>query len=132
MEQHAAIEAHRLGKDYFQKIRDEYMKRRDVVYNRLIGMEGVFCKKPNGAFYIIAKLPLKNALEFAEWLLTKYTLNQETVLVAPANGFYGTEGLGTDEIRLAYIIRSEELEKAMTILAAGLVEYRRQYPDRCI
>jgi len=126
VEQYAAMEVHKLGQEYFDGIRKEYQKRRDTVYDGLMKIDGVFCKKPRGAFYIQAKLPVKNTVGFAHWLLTEFEVKNETVLVAPGNGFYATEGIGFDEIRIAYVIESGQLEQAMYILGEGL----NVYPDR--
>ncbi len=126
VEQIAAIEVHKLGEEYFDGIREEYRKRRDTVYDGLMKIDGVFCKKPRGAFYIQTKLPVEDSVKFAHWLLTEFDVNNETVLVAPGNGFYATEGIGLDEIRIAYIIESSQLATAMEILRKGL----NVYPDR--
>ncbi|NOY23535.1 MAG: pyridoxal phosphate-dependent aminotransferase [Acidobacteria bacterium] len=126
VEQYAAMEVHKLGQDYFDGIRKEYQKRRDTVYDGLMKIDGVFCKKPRGAFYIQAKLPVADTIEFAHWLLTEFELENETVLVAPGNGFYATKDIGLDEIRIAYIIESGQLARAMHILGEGL----RAYPGR--
>ncbi len=123
VEQVAAMEVHKLGKAYFDQVRDEYSRRRDVVYDGLMAMDGVFCKKPNGAFYVQAKLPVKDAFDFASWMLTQFEDNNETVLVAPGNGFYATPGLGMDEVRIAYIIKCEELARSMELMKAALEQY---------
>ena len=89
-------------------------------------MEGVICEKPHGAFYVIAKLPVKDAEDFVVWMLREFDVNNETVMMAPAEGFYATKGLGKDEVRISYCINAENLEKAMNILNEGL----KVYPDR--
>ena len=94
------------------------------VYEELQKMDGVLAKKPQGAFYIIAKLPLENAEKFVIWMLTEFDIDGETTMVAPAEGFYATEGLGKDEIRIAYILDNEKLKKAMYILKQGLIKYK--------
>lgn len=123
VEQYAAMEVHKLGASYFDGVRAEYRKRRDVVFDGLMAMDGVFCKKPNGAFYVQAKLPVKDAFDFASWMLTEFQQDNETVLVAPGNGFYATQGLGMDEVRIAYIINCDELARSMELMKAALQAY---------
>lgn len=123
VEQVAAIEVHKLGEPYFNQVRDEYKKRRDVVYDGLMKMDGVFCKRPNGAFYVQARLPVKDAVDFARWMLTEFQEDNETVLVAPGNGFYASEGVGLDEVRIAYIINCEQLARAMELMKKALDAY---------
>ncbi len=126
IEQLAAINVHKLGEEYYSKIREEYRKRRDTVIKHVCDMEGAFCKTPNGAFYMLVKLPIKDCVDFASYMLTEFHLDNETVLVAPGNGFYATEGLGNDEIRIAYILNTKDLDRAMVILKEGLKEYRKK------
>lgn len=114
-----------LSKDYFSKTKDEYQARRDVVVSGLSKISGVVCQKPEGAFYLIAKLPVKAAEDFAKWLLTDFQDESETVMVAPAAGFYATPGLGKDEIRIAYVINQKDLKRAMEILKKALEKYAR-------
>ena len=101
---------------YIADVIDEYQRRRDAVYGALAEMTGVVVKKPEGAFYVCAKLPVDDANGFAEFLLRDFSLEGETVAVAPADGFYATPGLGRNEVRLAYVV-------AMRILAAALAAY---------
>jgi len=126
IEQHAANAAVALGDKYFSKNIREYDKRRKIVFAELQKIDNVVCKQPQGAFYIIAKLPVENAEDFVRWLLTDYSLDNETVMVAPAEGFYATEGMGRDEVRLAYILNETDLIKAMKIFRSGLKEYLRK------
>jgi aspartate aminotransferase len=112
---------------YIGGILKEYQKRRDFVFDELQKIPGCICKKPAGAFYIIAKLPLKDAEDFIIWMLKEYQVNGETVMTAPAEGFYATPGLGRDELRIAYILNEEDLAKAMYIFRTGLAEYLRQH-----
>ena len=109
--------------DYFTDVVEEYKKRRDIVYTSLNDIEGVICEKPQGAFYVIAKLPLENAEDFVIWLLKEYHIDNETVMLAPAEGFYATKGLGKDEVRISYVLNEESLKKAMYIIKEGLKEY---------
>jgi aspartate aminotransferase len=114
-----------VSKDYMKEAFIEYDKRRNIVFDALQDMEGVICKKPKGAFYITAKLPVENAEDFVRWLLTDYDIDNETVMFAPAEGFYATEGMGRDEIRISYVLKEEDLKKAMNILKQGLMEYNK-------
>lgn len=114
------------AKEYFQEVHHEYQKRRDIVYNALKNIPGVVCEKPMGAFYVVAKLPLDDAEDFAKWMLTDFNINNATTMVAPAAGFYATPGLGKDEVRLAYILKEEDLVAAMDILAKGIEAYNKR------
>lgn len=114
------------SKEYFDEVNQEYQKRRDIVYNALKKIPGVICEKPMGAFYVMAKLPIDDSDEFAKWMLTDFSINKETTMIAPGAGFYATPGLGKTEARIAYILKGEDLEKAMYILAEGIKEYRKQ------
>jgi aspartate aminotransferase len=88
-------------------------------------MPGVVCEKPTGAFYVIVKLPVKDSENFVKWLLTDYTVDNETVMLVPAAGFYATEGLGTDVVRISYCLNVDDLAKAMNIIKLGLEEYKK-------
>lgn len=123
LEQYAAANLINTPKEYFYKVKVEYENRRDILYDSLKKIPGVICEKPTGAFYIIAKLPIDNAEDFAKWLLTDFSYNNKTVMVAPAEGFYATKGLGINEIRISYCINSIDLKDAMDIMAKGLDEY---------
>lgn len=114
--------------EYFKAVRDEYMKRRDVLIEALNKMEGVFCPKPMGAFYAVAKLPVDDSDKFAQWLLEEFEYNKQTVMVAPAAGFYATPGRGTNEVRIAYVLKVEDLKAAMECLEVAL----KQYPGRTL
>jgi len=110
---------------YFAPILEEYQRRRDTVMAGLAKAPGVVCEVPTGAFYVIAKLPIKNAERFAQWLLTDFTHENSTVLVAPAAGFYVTPGLGLKEIRISYVLEVDKLEKAMTALAVAINQFKK-------
>jgi aspartate aminotransferase len=110
--------------DYMKSAFEEYQKRRDITFDALSKMDGVICKKPSGAFYIVAKLPIKNAENFAIFMLENFNLDGETVMVAPAEGFYATPGLGVNEVRISYVLKSEDLKAAMRCLEAGLKAYK--------
>ncbi|CAN5253058.1 pyridoxal phosphate-dependent aminotransferase [soil metagenome] len=108
---------------YFDEVLKEYTKRRDFLVDALNSMYGVFCPKPNGAFYCIARLPIDNADVFCQWLLEEFSFNQSTVMLAPATGFYSTPGAGLDEVRIAYVLNLEDLAAAMKCLAEALKVY---------
>ncbi|HVK46815.1 MAG TPA: pyridoxal phosphate-dependent aminotransferase [Pseudobacter sp.] len=112
-----------LPDNYFDATRAEYQKRRDVLVRRLNAMEGVFCPNPGGAFYAMAKLPIDDSDKFCQWLLESFSHNSQTVMLAPATGFYGTKGLGLNEVRLAYVLNVDDLNAAMDCLEAALKEY---------
>ncbi|MCA6439654.1 MAG: pyridoxal phosphate-dependent aminotransferase [Sediminibacterium sp.] len=112
-----------LPADYFDTTKAEYKSRRDLIVSRLNQMEGVFCPNPGGAFYAMARLPIDDADRFCQWLLEEFSFEGQTVMLAPATGFYGTEGLGKREVRLAYVLNSNDLEMAMDCLAAAIKEY---------
>lgn len=124
IEQVGAIAAYRMGMSYFKPINEEYQRRRDAMFSALEKMEGVIIKKPQGAFYIFAKLPVEDTNEFAMWLLRDFSVDGETVMVAPGDGFYGKEGLGKNEVRLAYVLNVESINRAMSIFERGLKEFR--------
>lgn len=110
-------------KSYFAEVKKEYIARRDFVIDSLNKINGVFCPKPSGAFYCIAKLPIDNADKFCQWLLEDFNLNQQTVMLAPATGFYSTPGAGTDEVRIAYVLNLNDLKNAMSCLQEALKVY---------
>ncbi len=114
-----------LPHNYFDGTRQEYQDRRDLMVKRLNAMPGVYCPNPGGAFYAIARLPIDDADLFCQWLLEKFTLNNETVMLAPASGFYATPGLGKNEVRLAYVLNTENISRAMDCLEKALVEYKK-------
>ena len=112
-----------LPANYFDATKSEYLKRRDTLVSRLNAMPGVFCPNPGGAFYAIARLPIDDADKFCQWLLESFSYNKQTVMLAPATGFYGTKGLGLNEVRLAYVLNSDDLNKAMDCLEKALEAY---------
>jgi aspartate aminotransferase len=123
LEQIGAVELYSVSDDYFKSVLEEYQKRRNIVYNSLKEMPGVICEKPTGAFYVIAKLPVVDAEHFTIWLLEEFNVDNETIMLAPAEGFYATPGLGKDEVRIAYILNENVLRKAMSILKDALEKY---------
>jgi aspartate aminotransferase len=114
--------------EYFTEVSAEYVERRDLMVDMLNKMEGVVCPMPKGAFYTTVRLPVNDADEFSKWLLSDFHYNNETVMLAPASGFYSTPGLGRDEVRIAYVLKSEDLKRALTCLEQGL----KVYPGRTI
>lgn len=110
---------------YFDEVITEYKDRRDTLIAELNQIEGVKVATPKGAFYCIAKLPVKNADDFAQWLLESYDFNGETVMVAPAAGFYSTPNVGLDEVRIAYVLKKEDLIKSVRILKEALKVYKK-------
>ena len=112
-----------LPDDYFDAPKAEYQARRDLLVARLNAMDGVFCPNPGGAFYAIARLPINDADHFCQWLLESFSHNKKTVMLAPATGFYGTAGLGKNEVRLAYVLNKSDLNSAMDCLEKALEVY---------
>jgi aspartate aminotransferase len=113
-----------LPQTYYDEIIAEYRRRRDVVIEELAKMPGVVCRRPEGAFYVMASLPLDDAEDFVRWLLTDFQLAGETTMLAPGNGFYATPGAGRSEVRIAYVLKQDDLRRAMGVIAAGLRAYR--------
>ncbi len=125
LEQVGAAGLYALPDSYTESVKNEYQARRDIVYASLSKIPGVICEKPTGAFYVVVKLPVKNAEEFVIWLLEEFDLDGETVMLAPAEGFYATKGLGIDEVRIAYVLNTTDMERAMYILEKGLEQYNK-------
>jgi aspartate aminotransferase len=115
-----------LPDDYFDATKAEYLKRRDTIVHRLNAMTGVFCPNPGGAFYAIARLPIDDADKFCQWLLESFSHEGQTVMLAPATGFYGTMGLGSNEVRFAYVLNTNDLNKAMDCLEKALEQYQTE------
>ena len=112
-----------LPDNYFDTTRAEYQKRRDALVGRLNNMPGVFCPNPGGAFYAMARLPIDDSDVFCQWLLESFSYEGQTLMLAPAGGFYGTKGLGKNEVRLAYVLNVDSLNKAMDCLEKALLQY---------
>jgi aspartate aminotransferase len=110
-------------KEYFEEVNREYTDRRNVMVKLLREIPGVVAPNPKGAFYLVVRLPVDDANKFAQWLLTDFDVDNETVMIAPADGFYSTPGLGKDEVRIAYVLNVEDIKKAMHILDEGLKVY---------
>ena len=112
-----------LPDNYFDAPKAEYLARRNLLVQRLNAMPGVFCPNPGGAFYAIARLPIDDCDKFCQWLLESFSYNNQTVMLAPATGFYGTAGLGKNEVRLAYVLNLEAINAAMDCLESALMQY---------
>ena len=113
------------GKDYFEKIIEEYNKRRVVLINGLKDIPGVKVSEPKGAFYCVAELPVDDSEDFAKWLLESYNLNKKTIMIAPAGGFYSTPNTGNNQVRIAYVLNENDLKDSIEILKKGLIEYSK-------
>ncbi|MEO6819317.1 MAG: pyridoxal phosphate-dependent aminotransferase [Ginsengibacter sp.] len=113
-----------LPADYFEKTKDQYLHRRNLIVKRLNNMEGVFCPNPGGAFYAMASLPVDDAEIFCQWLLESFEYKGATIMLAPAAGFYSTKGLGKNEVRLAYVLNLEAINNAMDCLEEALKVYK--------
>lgn len=118
--------AYSLPPSYFDEVIAEYRTRRDVLLEELAKIPGVICQAPQGAFYVMPKLPVDDAEDFVRWLLTDFNLDGETTMMAPGNGFYATPGAGLSEVRIAYVLEKEKLRRAMHIVSEGLKVYRDQ------
>ncbi|MCU0275293.1 MAG: pyridoxal phosphate-dependent aminotransferase [Acidobacteria bacterium] len=123
LEQVGAIGAYELPHDYFKEVMAEYQKRRDILYDILTSRREIVLQKPEGAFYIMAKLPIEDGETFARWLLNEFNDRNETVMIAPGEGFYSTPGKGKDEVRLAYVIEAAKLERAARLLLIALDKF---------
>lgn len=121
-----ALGASEVGPEYVAGVQAEYQKRRDVLFEGLGRIPGVFLAKPEGAFYFIARLPVADADDFAAWLLSDFSHAGATVMVAPASGFYATPGLGKDEVRIAYVLNVDDLRASIKLLELALQRYREQ------
>jgi len=126
VDQFAAEAALETPQSYFDNVVAEYVERRNILVNGLNALEGVFCPMPQGAFYAVAKLPVDDADVFCQWLLEDFSFEGQTVMMAPASGFYATKGLGKQEVRLAYVLNQDSLKKAVKCLEEAL----KVYPGR--
>ena len=126
LEQVGAAALYSVGPEYFEKVRQEYRRRRDLCYRKLTAIPGVVCAKPMGAFYAMAKLPIDDADAFMQWMLTDFEDHGETVMCSPAAGFYATPGRGVNEIRIAYVLKEKDLDRALDLLAMGIEAYNKR------
>jgi aspartate aminotransferase len=108
---------------YLDEVKEEYVKRRNLLFERLSKMEDVVCYRPGGAFYSFVQLPIDDCDRFCRWLLEEFSLDNKTVMLAPGSGFYATEGLGKQEVRIAYVLNADDLNQAMDCLEAALNTY---------
>jgi len=128
IDQVAAEAALDTPQSYFDNVVSEYVERRNIMVDGLNSIPGVFCPKPSGAFYCVAKFPVDDAEKFCQWLLEEYSFEGQTVMMAPANGFYSTKGAGQQEARIAYVLNKESLKNAVIVLREAL----QVYPGRTI
>lgn len=126
LDQIASAALYDVGPEYFAAVREEYKLRRDTVVAKLKEIPGVICECPKGAFYLMAALPVDDADAFQKWLLTDFDDNGDTVMFAPGGPFYATPGKGVNEIRIAYVLKQKDLERAMDLLAKGIVAYNNR------
>ncbi len=126
VEQIGAAALYKLPKSYYDDVRSEYEARRDVVYEELMKIPGVVCRKPGGAFYLTAKLPVDNIENFLMFLLTEFEDNGETVMFAPAEGFYATPGLGREEMRIAYVLNKKDMARGVELIRLGIEAYNKR------
>lgn len=129
IEQHAAANLINTMDSYLEDVKLKYKSRRDLLFGYLQKIPGVVCSKPEGAFYIFAKLPIDNAEKFAKWLLTDYSYDGKTILIAPGPGFYQTEGRGEQEVRFSFCTNIDDIENAMIVLRRALEEYNKKNID---
>lgn len=127
VEQYAALAAFNAPASYIDQVRKEYEERRDYIVERLQKISGVKCVKPNGSFYLIAELPVENAEDFCIFMLKDFNLNGETVMMAPAEGFYESKDLGLRQVRMAFVINKEDIGRAIDCLEAGLTAYNNRH-----
>jgi len=126
--QFVAVGMKDLPAGYTESVVAEYQKRRNALYEGLRGIPGLFLTRPEGAFYFVVRLPVADSEDFARWMLAEFEHEKSTVMVAPANGFYATPGLGSNEVRIAYVLKQEDLRASIRILAAGLEAYGERRP----
>lgn len=126
VDQIGAAALYRLPKSYYDEVRAEYEGRRDVVYEELMKIPGVVCRKPGGAFYLTAKLPVDNVESFLMFLLTEFEDKGETVMFAPAEGFYATPGLGREEMRIAYVLNKKDMARGVELIRLGIEAYNNR------
>lgn len=126
LDQIGAAALYSLSETYYSDIKEEYESRRDAAYEELMKIPDVICQKPGGAFYMMAKLPVDNVEDFLIFLLTEFEDNGETVMFAPAEGFYGTKGLGKDEMRIAYVLNRNDMKRGVELIKLGIEKYNNR------
>ncbi len=129
VEQMAALASYNMPMSYFGPVRAEWQKRRDILYEGIKDIPGLVIRKPQGAFYVIVRLPVKDSEHFTVWMLSEFSMEGKTVMLAPGPGFYGTPGLGIDEVRIAYVINETDLREAIRVFKAGLAKYQTLFPS---
>lgn len=127
VDQLASAALYAIDSSYFNSVREEYKRRRDTLMAKLAGIPGVICKEPKGAFYVMAALPIDDADKFQTWLLDEFSDNGDTVMFACGEPFYGTPGKGKNEVRMAYVLKQEDLERAMDVLAVAIKKYNETH-----
>ncbi|MDO4834677.1 MAG: aminotransferase class I/II-fold pyridoxal phosphate-dependent enzyme, partial [Bacillota bacterium] len=125
LEQIGAAALYRLDNSYYDEVKAEYEGRRDVVYEELMKIPGIVCEKPAGAFYLTAKLPIDNAEDFLMFMLTEFDDKGETVMFAPIEGFYSTQGMGINEIRIAYVLSKDSMKRGVELIRLGIEAYSK-------
>lgn len=123
LDQVASAALYQVDPHYFDSVRAEYRRRRDTIYRKLQEIPGVVCKEPQGAFYVMAKLPVPDTDAFQTWLLTEFQDNHETIMYAPGGGFFSDPALGKTQVRFAYVLNCQDLERAMDLLKLGIAQY---------
>lgn len=123
LDQVASAALYQVDPHYFDSVRTEYRRRRDTIYRKLQEIPGVVCKEPQGAFYVMAKLPVPDTDAFQTWLLTEFQDNHETIMYAPGGGFFSDPALGKTQVRFAYVLNCQNLERAMDLLKLGIAQY---------
>ena len=123
LDQVGAAALYSVGPEYFAAVREEYKRRRDTALKKLLAIPGVVCEQPEGAFYLMAKLPVDSTDKLQQWLLVEFNADGDTVMLTPGEGFYATPGKGVNEARLAYVLKQADLERAMDVLALGIAAY---------
>lgn len=123
LDQVASAALYQVDPHYFDSVRAEYRRRRDTIYRKLQEIPGVVCKEPQGAFYVMAKLPVPDTDAFQTWLLTEFQDNHETIMYAPGGGFFSNPALGKTQVRFAYVLNCQNLERAMDLLKLGIAQY---------
>lgn len=126
LDQVGAAALYRVQGDYFTAVKEEYRRRRDTAYDMLMQIPGVVCRKPQGAFYLMVKLPVDSTDKFQQWLLEEFNASGDTVMLTPGEGFYTTPGKGVDEARLAYVLKHDDLVRAMRVLAEAIEAYNNR------
>ena len=126
VDQVGAAALYSVDHEFFRESKEEYRRRRDTVISKLRKIPGVVVEEPMGAFYVMASLPVDNADKFQRWLLEEFNDKGDTVMFAPGAPFYETPGKGINEVRIAYVLKQQDLERAMDVLAAGIAQYQRK------